>query len=265
MNSQSLIKNAIAILTLSLSVCTLSATKIEETVVHQIPATSLSKLDLSNINGSITCTGVESDIVELTCNLKVKAGSEEAAKSYMDKINIDIIQDGDQLKVQTKYPKNKNGFWNWISRNGTSASVEYLITVPKSLEVKLESVNGSITASELGGKTHLETVNGGIKAEALSAPAKAETVNGSIHCEFTENATLSDMKFETVNGSIKVKLPKDSAFYLTVETVNGGINCDFDLPSDASKGRRSLKANINGGGPHLSFETVNGSVGVGQN
>lgn len=262
MKNRSLPKAWVAFLTIALSAFTLSAAKLEETVVNQVPLAGLSKLDLSNVNGSIKCFGKDTDIIELACTIKVKAGSDEAAQQYYDKINIEIVEDGDALVVKTKLPKRSNGFWRWISGNNVNASVDYVLNIPSSLELKLESVNGGVSVNDMAGAVDLETVNGGIKARGLSGSADVETVNGGINVEFTEALALDKMKFETVNGGVKVGLPGDAAFHLNVSTVNGGIGCDFELSGDAVKKRRHLDADINGGGPTIRIDTVNGGVNV---
>ena len=262
MKSRILPKSLLAVLTIGLASAGLQAKTIEETVVHQIPVANLKNLDLSNVNGSIKCEGKATDMIELACVIKVKAGSEESAQKYMDSINIDIQENADELIVKTKMPKNRGGFWKWVSGNNTNASVSYEITVPESFGVDLESVNGGIKVKNLKGEVDLETVNGGINAEALSGSANAETVNGGIKVVFTEGASIQDMKFEAVNGGIKVVLPESAAFDTDVSTVNGGIDCEFDLPSNAVKKRRHLNAKINGGGPNIRIETVNGGVGI---
>ena len=263
MNTRSLPKICVAFLAIAATAQALSAATVEETVVNQIPAAALKSLVLSNVNGSIQCIGKDTDTIELACKIKVKASSEETAQEYYDKINIAIEEKGGVLVVDTKLPKNKGGgFWRWVSGNNINASVEYLVHVPAGLDVKLESVNGGVTVSDIAGQVDLETVNGGIKASGLSGSADVETVNGGINVEFSESLVMQDMSFETVNGGVKVKLPGSAAFHVKVSTVNGGIGCDFDLPSDAVKKRRDLDAKINGGGPRIRIETVNGGVSV---
>ncbi len=256
-------KSLLSLFAFAITAMAVQAAKVEETTVHQIPAQNLTLVDLSNVNGSIQCVGKDTDVVELVCTLKASADSKTSAQAYLDKIVIDIKEEGNVLHVNTRLPKKSgSGFWKWIAGKSVNASVDYVLNVPKAMAVDLESVNGSVTVNDLSGKVKLETVNGGVRAKGISAAANVQTVNGSVHCEFTEALTLQDMSFGTVNGSIKVFLPDTAAFTISVETVNGGINCDFDLSSDAVKKRRHLSGSVNGGGPRLSFETVNGSVGV---
>jgi DUF4097 and DUF4098 domain-containing protein YvlB len=69
---------------------------------------------------------------------------------------------------------------------------------------------------------------------------------------------------ETTNGGIDVKLPADAKATLSARCVNGGIKV-ADLPFEKSGegSRRKLDGAINGGGPALRLETVNGSIRVG--
>ena len=238
------------------------AASLEDSVTHQFSAAEFERVEVSNINGSITCTGDASDQIELIAIRKVRAGSDSDAESYLEQIHIDIKPDGSTLKVETKLPRKQGGFWQWVTGSQLNATVEYQLRVPAGMNVGLDSVNGSISADALEGSVKIETVNGRIHASNLHAKAQMETVNGSIECSFASDASFESLSFETVNGSIKVKLPANAAFDLDIETVNGGIHCDFDLPADAVHKRRELHARINGGGPRVKLETVNGSASV---
>ena len=145
---------------------------------------------------------------------------------------------------------------------GQQLEVRYEVRVPPSIAVNLTTVNGKVELEGVTGAVALETVNGGVEARGVTALRTAETVNGSISLEL---AALSPQgaRIETVNGSVGVKLPTTTSADVSVRTVNGGIAVDgFGKVDEAERRRRHFDGKLNGGGPTLRVETVNGGVTV---
>lgn len=239
------------------------AVKLEECITQIIPQETITSLSLNNTNGSITCLGWDKPEIQITYIKKVKASNEENAQQYLDNIEVEIVKNNETLTIKTKHPNTKGiSIWKWFKGNKHSGSVNYELKIPKSLVLKLDSVNGSVTVTSMSGKLNASTVNGGLRCEDLSASAIMKTVNGSIKCAFSKNLKTEDMSFKTVNGSVKVYVPETIECSIKVSTVNGSIKTDFPRPETGKKKRKSLKCDINGGGPLLRFSTVNGSVSI---
>jgi DUF4097 and DUF4098 domain-containing protein YvlB len=241
------------------------AKTLEETTTHEIPVNGTTAVSVSTVNGSIKCEGWDQDMIQVSYLKRAKASSDEIAQEHMDKVEVRIEQEGDRLVVETKHPRSKGGFWNWLSGNNSNVNVSYEVMLPHDLAAKLESVNGGITVDNIAGEVHASSVNGGVKGSGLHGAAKMDTVNGGIHASFAETPTAESMKFGTVNGSIKISLPEDAGFEMKASTVNGSISTDFEMSEVITKKRRHVHAVINNGGPMLKFDTVNGSVSVKKN
>ena len=134
---------------------------------------------------------------------------------------------------------------------------------PKSARLALETVNGRVQVDGAFAGVKAETTNGGVYGEGLGSSVVASTTNGEIKLQM---ASLGGdgVSLETTNGSIDVKLPGNAKGTLSARCVNGGIKVT-DLPFEKSgeASRRKLDGTINGGGPALRLETVNGSIRVG--
>ena len=242
-----------------------AAAKIVESYSHAFPLDDVKLVSLKNTNGGVDCaSSAEVSEIAVSYTITVEGGSDESAREYFDKIKVDIVRDGDELKVKAELPKTNRSIWNWFGLGSPSGSISYELEVPANVGVNLESVNGRLNVDGVSGNTRAATVNGAIRASNLGAPAQMETVNGSITASFSDGAIGGDMSFSTVNGSVRAYLPEGAAFDLSVDTVNGSVGTDFELPADARKDKRHLKAQINGGGPGVRASTVNGSVRVKQ-
>ena len=145
---------------------------------------------------------------------------------------------------------------------GQQIDVRYQVRVPSSAAVTLTTVNGRVEVSGVTGPVALETVNGGIEARRIPGLTKAETVNGSVTLELA-GLPGPGVQIDTVNGSVTVSLPTTAPADVSVRTVNGGITVGgFGQVQDGERRRRHYEGKLNGGGPTLRVETVNGAVRV---
>ena len=145
---------------------------------------------------------------------------------------------------------------------GQHIEIRYEILLPATLGLTLTTVNGKVAVDGVTGAVSLETVNGSIEAHEVRGLRKAETVNGSIALDLA-GLPSQGVRVETVNGGVKVHMPAAVAADVSVRTVNGGISVDgFSTVQDAERKRRHYEGKLNGGGPTLRVETVNGGVSV---
>jgi DUF4097 and DUF4098 domain-containing protein YvlB len=92
----------------------------------------------------------------------------------------------------------------------------------------------------------------------------ADTTNGSIKL-ILAGLEGDGIRAETTNGSIDVKLPEALKATVSARCMNGSIsvnNLPFEKTGEGT--RKKLDGRINGGGPPVTLETVNGSIRVGR-
>jgi DUF4097 and DUF4098 domain-containing protein YvlB len=236
-------------------------------------------LELDNTNGGVVVEPWNRNEVQVVAEKKVKAGSDEKARELLGKLQIVAEPRGGGLRVETRFPKNGNGLFDWMSGNGTSFNVNYTIRVPRQarldlettnggLNVKgtrgaaeLESTNGQIAVQGVEGNLKLETTNGGIHAVDVAGAVTASTTNGGIEVSLRDLPDDSKLDFSTTNGGVTVKLPRDARLTLDADTTNGRINNSFDIDAKSSS-KRHLSGDINGGGGLLKVSTTNGSITI---
>jgi DUF4097 and DUF4098 domain-containing protein YvlB len=208
------------------------------------------RFELENVNGRVTLITWSRD--EVLIEADRAAVSEEA----LERIEIDITGEGDEVRVKTRYAKGRTWFMG-----GTHGKVDYHITLPPGVRARLETVNGPIEVEGLEGDLRVESVNGSLELSDLGGEVRAETVNGGIHATFDRVPADADHKLETVNGGIEVTLPEDAAGRLVASTVNGSIGCDLPLEVETKKKRR-LEGRLGSGGGSITLNTVNGGIDV---
>ena len=216
---------------------------------------SVRKVRVQNVNGAIQ---IESggDQLQVVAVKKVKSASDA---DLLKETEIRVTKSGNTIEVETILPKRGRFFqWSFFGRTG-SADVAYQITLPASLALEAETVNGRLTAANRSGDLVLSTVNGGVRVDGQDGPLKVNTVNGSVEVSFA--GPMRQASLETVNGSVTVTCARESSIRCTLQTTNGRIQSQFpEVTVEGKWGPKEARGAINGGRESLAVETVNGDV-----
>jgi DUF4097 and DUF4098 domain-containing protein YvlB len=178
------------------------------------------------------------------------------------------VPSADGVTICAIYPKSfgssdscEPGSRHWHSNNigSNSTKVEFTVRMPRNLRFSGQSVNGQITAENIGRVVRAESVNGSVRV-STSSWAQAQTVNGNIEVRMGNAAWNGSLKISTVNGSVKLEMPDDLDADLKFSSVNGRINSDFPVTISGGLVGHSARGTIGKGGRELVISTVNGSV-----
>lgn len=210
------------------------------------------KVRLQNVNGAVN---IESAGEHLKV-VAVKTVRRAADADLLKETEIRVTKTGASIEIETILPK-RGRYFQWFGRSG-SADVAYQVTLPATLAVEAETVNGKLTAAKRTGDLVLSTVNGSVKVEGQDGPLKVNTVNGSVEVTFA--GAMRQANLETVNGSVTVTCAKDSSIRCALQTTNGRIQSEFPVTIEGKWGPKEAHGSINGGRESLAVETVNGDV-----
>jgi DUF4097 and DUF4098 domain-containing protein YvlB len=242
--------------------------------------TDLDRISVENVNGDIEVTGTNGTTVEITANIKIE-GDSKAVQAYAEEFMPKITRSDGRLSIKTHRPEKDD-----MDDDIENSSISYVISLPKSFGVRIESVNGDMTIADTYGQLAFETVNGDIEVKSMDSDSKdfdIETVNGDVEIkiqkltgdfdyesvngdvELSISKTLeANIKLETVNGDMELKIPAASSFTLDAESAMGG-----DIKTDWGQAEgvtfipgEELEIEVNGGKNKIDIETVNGSVEV---
>jgi DUF4097 and DUF4098 domain-containing protein YvlB len=225
---------------------------VNETFKQTYPLAADGVVHLENVNGDIDITAWDKAEVSLVADKRARDDEE------LKRIEIEIDAQPDRLAIKTKYAK-KAG---WFFGNTHQGSVRYKLMVPAGARLqKIDTVNSDITVTGVHGAVNLDTVNGSISASGLMADARLDSVNGSLRAEFVSLDKVQTVKLDSVNGRAEVTLPKGASASIKTSSVNGSSSVDQPIKLSHS-GRHSLSGDIGSGGPHITLDTVNGSIAV---
>lgn len=211
-------------------------------------------VEIVNVNGSISVEAVDGSTLDVKAVMTARGGTEEDAKKVLNQVEMAEEAGASGVRLQARYPRE-------LGRRGIE--VTYTIRAPRSARLSLENVNGHVNVSGLFAGLKAETTNGSVHGEGLGNTVVATTTNGEVKIRMASMGG-DGVALETTNGTIDLKLPSDAKATLSARCVNGGIRVS-DLPFEKSGegSRRKLDGTINGGGPAVRLETVNGSIRVG--
>ena len=235
-------------------------------IVRTIPLAPGGQFSLGNISGDIAVTGTDSADLTLRVTKRLvdpAAASGAAARDALDRIAIEIRERGDQVSVETEYPR--RGFGERLAAvflgGDARVAVDYDVTVPRGAGVTIESISGAVTVENVDGETRIETVSGDVRLASLARLMEVEMVSGDLR--MTDVGSDDELSAEAVSGRITIDgvraprldvstvsgtlaLTRVEARRVDVETVSGPVT--FDGPLDAN-GR-------------YEFETHSGSIRV---
>ena len=222
------------------------------------PLNSNGRISISNVNGSITIEAWDRNEVKLEA-VKIADSKERLAE-----VEIKVDSKQDALTISTEYGTWKNGSRNWNCNKNCRLEVQYKLMVPqKAVLNEVETVNGSVSISNMTNVTNASAVNGSVKAMNLRGTARIETVNGTTEASFDSLNSNSKINLSTVNGQVNLLIPSDVDATIKADTVNGNISNEFGLP--VRKGKyvgRDLYGKVGDGSVKINLDSVNGGLNI---
>ena len=257
-------KAAFFILALALSATAFAGEELSETFERSLNVRPGTALEVDNVNGSITVSAWDQPRVRIHAVKKVSARDLSVARQALNALRIEVRQSDRLLEVDTIYPKHGDdgGLLDKIfGGSHVSSQVKYEISVPRSMNIEADTVNGSVRITGVAGEIEADTTNGKIEVVNCSGSVDASTTNGGIHVELTSVTAGRDMRFETTNGKITLAVPATLGAEINAATTNGSVRSDLPLVTNRFS-RTSLKGTLNGGGPQIKLRTTNGGIEI---
>ena len=251
------------------------------------------KVHISNISGGIEVRIWNQDQVKIQALKISQASSLDKAKENAAKVNIEVTEEGNVVRIETKYPKS-NKFWGGDSVN---VSVDYWLWIPEKAGLKANNISGNVDVEGPGGAVDLsaisgdlevtgvtgdvflKSVSGDITARQIKGSIQAETVSGEIELmEVSEANTVrakalsgeivyrgsinraGNYNLKSHSGGIEMFLPADAAFDFEAETFSGTIESDFEIKVTGKISPKEMRGVVNGGGASVKLSSFSGDI-----
>jgi len=239
-------------------------------------------------NGSvrITADAARRDVL-VTARLTAAGATQEEADQRLAAIDVRVqrLEDG-TLSIAAVFPGERRG----------NEGCSFEIALPDALGAAIETTNGGITLSGLGGEALAQTSNGsvritaqggmvrvrtsngrieivdpadtvdvgtsngGVEVSGFAGPVEVRTSNGSVTCRAGDAATGA-VRIHTSNGSVTLDVPASLGGRVTAATSNGSVRT-FGSKATTSGGDRAKVIQLGDAGPDCVVQTSNGNVTV---
>jgi hypothetical protein len=246
-----------------------------------LPAAGQKSLEIDNVWGSIEVVADTTDKVEMSVTRTNRAESKEKLELAKKQVTLDVTQDEGAVKMYVNGPFRCQCDDCRHSRedDGYRVKMDFKVHVPRDIDIKVKTVNeGRVAVRNVNGSFVVRNVNGDIEMDNVAGSGTARTVNGPVIVSFRQNPH-ENSEFKTVNGNIELRFAHDLAADFRFKTFNGRIYSDFSvttLPVHAiQEERRGGKmvyradrftgARVNGGGPEIQIENLNGDIRILEN
>jgi hypothetical protein len=237
-------------------------------------------LDVRNITGFIHVEGTSDSSVQMSIHKTVRAETAADKADAERDVRLDFSDQKPTIAAVVRdrrdhvcgEPGRDDRRWERVHYD---VRFDFTIRVPRDARLRLCTINGGdLFVSGTTGGFDVDNVNGRIEMRGVAGSGHAHTVNGPVSVTFTANPTEAS-SFKTVNGNVDVTFVDGLSADLSMKTFNGGLFTDFDVqplagkapaPPERRDGKFTYRANdfthvrVGGGGPEISFETLNGNV-----
>lgn len=198
-------------------------------------------------NGGVQVEGWNRPEVAVRAHVWANARSPERAREIAADVRVSM-RDG---RLRSDGPDTDRRE-NW--------GVSWEVMVPFEIDLDIETNNGGIGITDVGGEIVFRATNGGVHLAGVSGDVRGRTTNGGLHVELDGRRwDGAGLDVSTTNGGVTLAVPPDYSARLETGTVNGGIELDFPVTVQGKVGKR-IAATLGEGGPTVRAVTTNGGV-----
>ena len=170
---------------------------------------SKANLTISNKYGDVHINSWDKNVIELKVTVTSKKRNEARAMEYLDKVDIEISASSNNVTIETEINGNIN------SGKGESLRIDYLVSMPKTNNLRLKHSYGSLYLDDLEGNVNIKMSYGNMKVGNLAGTTEVKLSYGNGEVETIDNGELSigysNMNIEEI-GNVDI-----SSHYSNVE------------------------------------------------
>ena len=243
----------------------------EDPFEYTVEITDQVRFRLAGITGSVEITGQPGvETITIAGEKRVGASSTSEAEAHLSDIEVDIQDGDDEVFVRTVHHGDAEG---------RSYSIDYVITLPPELEVRVthltgevsvrETVNeirvsvttGGVTLEDVHGDADLDVTTGNLTLDEFYGSASADLITGNLFCR----AYLppgGELDLKTITGQMTVQIPESTSAELTASVSTGQINFS-NLPlQDPNISNTYVSGRLGDGDGSITLQVIIGQLNV---
>src|SRR6266699_3837218 len=209
--------------------------------------------------GEVKLHGEGGREVKISATIRVQASSREEAESFAQKIQIEVQQSSEGVRIKTIYPEEEKR-WFHLSKS-SSWSVSYDIGMPSDAPLAVRNSFGSITTRNIQGAA---TITGGNGAVTLTDAASANitTSFGSVDARNIRG----DLSIRDNNGNVEISSIGGAADItnsfgnVTFSDVRGRVNCTTNNGRVKGSSVTGASVTIRDSFGNIELDTITGAL-----
>jgi hypothetical protein len=206
--------------------------------------------ELQNIAGDVTITGGRGDEVRIEATKRARHGVPSAARGLLREMRIETVDRGGNVELRTGIPR----------RRGVWTAVDFVINLPSRANLVLGLGAGDVRIRNVAGEIRAETADGNLSATEVGRVRHLRTMRGNIEIS---DAEADELSAATVEGDLVVRNLKGRV--VDVSSVNGDVRL-IDVETNRAR-LQTMAGNIEYAGPlsrsgRYEFVTHSGNIRV---
>src|SRR5262249_38570627 len=150
---------------------------------------------IQSINGLVSIETWDGDRAEI--NITVRASDTAAMERHP--IIIEATPSSLTIRVEEDREGRRGGDRGWVRH-------EARLKLPKSVNLKVSSVNGKVDVGAITGEVDVNSVNGGVMVAQAGTATQLSSINGGISVSLLRLGE-GGLRVHSVNGGVKIGLP----------------------------------------------------------
>ncbi|MBC8167615.1 MAG: DUF4097 family beta strand repeat protein [Bryobacteraceae bacterium] len=265
----------------TLSVCLILSASLmpaQEADRMSIPLTDPSKpatIKVEMMNGDITVRGYNGREVIIESKAVAERNfrrKRQSAAELEGLKRIDVGGTAFDVEERDNVVTVKNGM---MMGGGSNITLQ----VPVASTLRLKTMTGTLSVDGVKGEVEANSMNGEVRITNTEGSVLAHSLNGKVSVALNR-VDEKPMAFSTMNGDIDITLPSDTKARFKLKNDHGDVYSDFEMKLESTpkveggsrrddgkykvKYDRTVYGTVNGGGPEISFTTLNGQIKIRQ-
>lgn len=178
------------------------------------------ELDISNVAGDIVIKRGSGSETTVDVVKTARGTTDEEARELLQLMQVDIIERGGRAEIRARYPRGDE--MRRAGRRTFGLSMALNISAPAETRLRVHTISGSVTSTDIKGEVAFESVSGSIRIANGGRVAAAKSISGSVEVLDTQSEGL--IEASTASGSVTLRRVKARA--VEVGSVSGAIVLD---------------------------------------
>lgn len=228
--------------------------EVSDVIERRFRTSGIPRVIAENVAGETTVRGGSDEVVVRVLK-RAHADSPERARRVLENVDVEIEQEGDEIRVSQRAFLVDRGFMGIFRER--RAVIDYEIDVPSEAEISVRSASGETTVRGIRGPVEVHSVSGDVRIADVRGALRVRTVSGD--CEATECAGA--LEANSVSGDLS--FDRCSFPSAGVRTVSGDFEAATQLSSGGPYGVTTVSGDVTLATPsdcEVRFQTASGEV-----